>query len=174
MAEQIGKVDRRTLLKLMGVAGGSATVVSACGTPFDQSVSAQGLTGAEFDKTIRLATAGPGDNKNWQPGDTLKFLPPEEIPTRGAASDTLAALPKEKLLKLYRQMQASRKWESTMKDLFLTGEDGLYGIVPYVRGRRGGCRWRHRSAERRRLHRQHASRPRPPDRQRGRPQPDVG
>ncbi len=127
MAEQIGKVDRRTLLKLMGVAGASATVVSACGTPFDQSVSAQGLTGAEFDKTIRLATAGPGDNKNWQPGDTLKFLPPEEIPTRGAASDTLAALPKEKLLKLYRQMQASRKWESTMKDLFLTGEDGLYG-----------------------------------------------
>ena len=127
MAEQIGKVDRRTLLKMMGVAGASATVVSACGTPFDQSVSAQGLTGAEFDKTIRLATAGPGGNKGWQPGDTLKFLPPEEIPTRGDTSDVLAAQPKEKLLKLYRQMQASRRWESTMKDLFLAGEDGLYG-----------------------------------------------
>ena len=127
MAEQLGQVDRRTLLKIMGAAGASATVMSACGTPFDQSVSAAGLTGAEFDKEIRLATAGPGGNKNWQPGDTLKFLPPEEIPTRGRASDTLAAVPKERLLRLVWQMQASRKWETTMKDLFLEGEDGLYG-----------------------------------------------
>ena len=127
MAEQVGKVDRRTLLKLMGVAGASATVVSACGTPFDQSASAHGLTGAEFDKTVPLATAGPGGNKAWQPGDTLKFLPPEEIPTRGPASDILAAQTKEQLLKLYRHMQASRRWESTMKDLFLAGDDGLYG-----------------------------------------------
>ena len=127
MSEQTTQVDRRTLLKLMGAAGASATVVSACGTPFDQSVSAAGLTGAEFDKEIKLATAGPGGNKAWQPGDTLKFLPPEEIPTRGAASDVLAAQPKERLLKLYRLAQASRKWETTMKDLFLKGEDGLYG-----------------------------------------------
>lgn len=127
MAEQHGKIDRRTLLKMMGAAGASATVVSACGTPFDESVSAQGLTGAAFDKSIPLATAGPGGNKNWKPGDAVKFLPPEEIPTRGKASDTLASLPKSQLLKLYGQMVASRKWESTMKDLFLAGEDGLYG-----------------------------------------------
>jgi TPP-dependent pyruvate/acetoin dehydrogenase alpha subunit len=127
MAELSGKVDRRTLLKMMGAAGASATVVSACGTPFDESVSAAGLTGAEFDKTIRLATAGPGGNKNWQPGDTLKFLPPENISTSGKASDTMAALSTEKQLELYEQMVASRKWESTMKDLFLSGEDQLYG-----------------------------------------------
>ena len=128
MPEQLGQVDRRTLLKIMGAAGASATVMSACGTPFDQSVSAAGLTGAKFDKEIRLATAGPGGNKNWQPGDTLKFLPPEEIPTRGRASDTLAAVPKERLLRLVWQMQASRKWETKMKDLFLEGEDELYGF----------------------------------------------
>ena len=128
MAEQHGKIDRRTLLKMMGAAGASATVVSACGTPFGGSVSAAGLTGAEFDKTIRLATGGPGGNKNWQPGDAVKFLPPENIPTRGAASDTLASLPKEQLLKFHWQMSASRKWESTMKDLFLAGEDRLYGL----------------------------------------------
>ena len=124
MAEQI---DRRTLLKLMGVAGASATVVSACGTTFNQAANLQGLTGAEFGKTIHLATAGPGGNKAWKPGDTLKFLPPEEIPMRGVSSDVLSAQPKQHLLKLYRQMQASRRWESTMKDLFLSGDDGLYG-----------------------------------------------
>ena len=127
MAEQHGKVDRRTLLKIMGAAGASATVISTCGTTTDESLSGQGLTGAEFDKTIRLATAGPGGNRNWQPGDTLKFLPPEAIPTRGKASDALAALPKEQLLKFYRLMSTSRKWETTMKDLFVAGKDGLYG-----------------------------------------------
>ena len=128
MAEQHGKIDRRTLLRMMGAAGASATVVSACGTPFGGSVSAAGLTGAEFDKTIRLATGGPGGNKNWRPGDAVKFLPPENIPTRGAASSTLASLPKAQLSKFYWQMSASRKWESTMKDLFLAGEDRLYGL----------------------------------------------
>ena len=127
MREEIGKVDRRTLLKMMGVAGASATVVSACGTPFGGSVSAQGLTGAEFNKTVPLATAGPGGNRAWQPGNAVKFLPPENIPTQGVASDTLAALSKEQLLKFHWQMNASRKWETTMKDLFLAGEDGLYG-----------------------------------------------
>src|SRR5690606_29509492 len=71
---------------------------------------------------------GPGGNPNWQAGDTLKFLPPEAIPTRGRNSDMLAALPKEKLMELYWQMQANRQWEATMKDLFLEGEDGLYGM----------------------------------------------
>ena len=124
MTEQHGKVDRRTLIKMMGAAGASATVISACG---DESVSGQGLTGAEFDKTVRLATAGPGGNRNWQPGYTLRFLPPEDIPTRGKAADTLAGLPKQELLKFYGLMSTSRKWETTLKDLFLAGEDGLYG-----------------------------------------------
>ena len=127
MSEQAGKIDRRSLLKLLGTAGASATVVSACGTPFGDSLSAQGLTGAEFNKSVTLATAGPGGNKAWQPGDTLKFLPPENMPTRGPASDVLSALPKERLLTFYEQLQTSRKWESTMKDLFLAGEDRLYG-----------------------------------------------
>jgi pyruvate dehydrogenase E1 component alpha subunit len=90
-------------------------------------VSAQGLTGGKFDKTVSLATAGPGGNRAWKPGDAVKFLPPEDIPTRGKASDLVANLPKQKLLHLYERMSASRKWESAMKDLFLAGKDGLYG-----------------------------------------------
>jgi TPP-dependent pyruvate/acetoin dehydrogenase alpha subunit len=110
----------------MGSAGATATVV-ACRSPFGDAVSAEGLTGGKFEKSVALATAGPGGNKNWQPGDAVKFLPPEAIPTRGAASDTLASLPKAQLLKFYELMQASRKWETTMKDLFLGVKDGLYG-----------------------------------------------
>lgn len=111
----------------MGSVGATVTVGSACGTSFGSSVSAQGLTGGKFDKTIPLATAGPGGNRQWKPGDAAKFLPPEEIPTRGKASDLLASLPKDKLLHLYDRMTASRKWETAMKDLFLAGKDGLYG-----------------------------------------------
>ena len=127
MMETKGTVDRRTLLKMMGAAGASGAVFSACGVP-EATGSTRGVAGAEFDKSIRLATAGPGGNKNWQPGDALKFLPAENIPTRGPASSALASLPKEKLLEMYGHMSASRKWESTMKDLFLGGEDGLYGF----------------------------------------------
>ncbi len=112
MAEEHGKMDRRSLLKMIGAAGASATAMSACG--LDQSLGATGLSGAEFDKSMPLATAGPGGNKNWQPGDTLKFLPPEEIPTRGAAADVLAGRSKEELLEFYRLMQASRKWENAI------------------------------------------------------------
>ena len=126
MSGQEGRIDRRTLLKLMGAAGATAAA-SACSSPFGDAVSAEGLTGGKFDKTISLATAGPGGNKNWQPGDAVKFLPPQAIPTRGASADTLAALPKDRLLYLYERMQASRKWETAMKDLFLGGQDGLYG-----------------------------------------------
>ena len=127
MSEEKRTIDRRSLLKLMGTAGATATVVSACGSSFDGSVSAAGLTGGKFEKTVNLATAGPGGNKNWKPGDSVNFLPPQEIPTSGAASDALASLGKEKLMALYGQMHASRKWETTMKDLFLGGKDGLYG-----------------------------------------------
>jgi TPP-dependent pyruvate/acetoin dehydrogenase alpha subunit len=132
MSEHHGTIDRRTLLKLMGSAGATATVVSAgCGSPFQGALSADlnaaSLTGGKWDKSINLATAGPGGNQNWQPGDSVKFLPPERIPTSGDASDLTAGLPKEKLLKIYSRMQASRKWETAMKDLFVGGKDGLYG-----------------------------------------------
>jgi TPP-dependent pyruvate/acetoin dehydrogenase alpha subunit len=127
MPVETPKVDRRTLLKLMGSAGASAAAVSACASPFDRSVSAQGLPGGKFDKSVSLASAGPGGNPNWVAGDAVKFLPPLEIPTRGAAADVLAGLPKEKLLRIYELMSASRKWETAMKDLFLAAKDGLYG-----------------------------------------------
>jgi hypothetical protein len=123
-------IDRRHLLKLIGAAGASAAVVSTgCSNPFQADVNAAGLTGGEWDKPIRLATAGPGGNKNWKPGDSARFLPPERIPTSGAASDLVASLPKEKLLLMYERMQESRRWETTMKDLFLAGKDGLYGAL---------------------------------------------
>ena len=133
-----GRIDRRQLLKLMGAAGATGAVVSAgCGTPlggvFGSDVDAAGLAGGEFNKSIRLATAGPGGNKNWKPGDSVKFLPPERIATSGSASDLMASLSKEKLLSLYQRMLESRRWETTMKDLFLLGKDGLYGAFhPYV------------------------------------------
>jgi TPP-dependent pyruvate/acetoin dehydrogenase alpha subunit len=128
MAGHTPSIDRRTLLKLMGSAGATATVMSAgCASPFGRSVSASGLTGGKFDKTVPLATEGPGGNPAWQPGDAVKFLPPLEIPTRGRAADTVARLPKAKLLEMYRLMSASRKWETAMKDLFLGAKDGLYG-----------------------------------------------
>jgi len=126
MQTEHGRIDRRTLLKVMGSVGATATIGSACRT-VENTVSAQGLTGGKFDKTVALATAGPGGNRAWQPGDAVKFLPPEEIPTRGKASDLVASLPKEKVLHLWDRMTASRKWETTMKDLFLSGKDGLYG-----------------------------------------------
>ncbi len=124
MEDRNGRVDRRTLLKAMSGAGATATVISACG---DSGASPPGIAGGAFDKTVRLATAGPGGNKQWRPGYALEFLPPEDMPTSGEASATLASEPKEKLLDLYRLMSLSRKWETTMKDLFLAGEDGLYG-----------------------------------------------
>src|SRR5207253_296930 len=104
--------DRRTLLKLIGGAGATATVVSACGTTFgaggdDSTASA---AGSQWNKQVSVATMGPGGNQNWQLGDSLKFLPPEKIPTSGKASDLFSALPKEKLLTVYRRMNASRKW----------------------------------------------------------------
>ena len=120
-------LDRRALLKLISSVGATAAVSPACSAPFGGSVSAQGLTGGKFDKTVPLATAGPGGNPGWQPGDAVKFLPPLEIPTRGAAADALAALPKDRLLRMYELMATSRRWETTMKDLFLAATDNLYG-----------------------------------------------
>ena len=128
MSETIGTIDRRALLKMLGAAGATATVVSACGVEGAPGANeAIGITGAKWDRTVPLATAGPGGNRNWQAGDAIKFLPPEKIATTGKASDLLAALPKDKLLTIFARMNASRKWETAMKDLFTGGKDGLYG-----------------------------------------------
>jgi pyruvate dehydrogenase E1 component alpha subunit len=85
------------------------------------------MAGGRWEKAVPVATAGPGGNPNWKPGDALKFLPPENIPTSGRAADLLSGLPKDKLLTVYQRMNASRKWETAMKDLFVGGKDGLYG-----------------------------------------------
>lgn len=130
MSKPNGKIDRRALLKMLGTAGATAAVVSACGTSFEKDLKAElraGLTGGKWDKTVPLGSEGPGGNPNWRPGDAAKFLPPEKIPTSGKAADLMASLPKEKLLTIYRRMSASRKWETAMKDLFVDGKDRLYG-----------------------------------------------
>jgi TPP-dependent pyruvate/acetoin dehydrogenase alpha subunit len=127
MATTTSRIDRRTLLKLMGSAGATATVISTGCNSFNQPVSASGLTGGKFDKSVPLATDGPGGNMAWQPGDAVKYLPPSDIPTRGAAADAVSSLPKEKVLRMYELMTSSRKWETAMKDLFLGAKDGLYG-----------------------------------------------
>ena len=85
-----------------------------------ESLTVELSNGISFARRLRFTVLSPVRHVE-------RFLPPEEIPTRGRASDTLAAVPKERLLRLVWQMQASRRWETTMKDLFLEGEDGLYG-----------------------------------------------
>lgn len=45
----------------------------------------------------------------------------------GTARDTLAAESPELLETMYWRMVAARQWEDTMKDLFVTGQDELYG-----------------------------------------------
>jgi pyruvate dehydrogenase E1 component alpha subunit len=129
MSTPNGKMDRRALLKVMGSAGASGVVFSSCGRSIEiaSAESRASLTGGKWEKTVALATAGPGGNRDWKPGDAVKFLPPEKIATGGKAADLLASLPKPKLLTIYQRMQASRKWESAMKDLFVGGKDGLYG-----------------------------------------------
>ena len=128
MSEQNRKVDRRTLMKIVGSAGATGMVLSACSSygRVGPEVGAV-MAGGRWEKAVPVATAGPGGNPDWRPGDTLKFLPPENISTGGRAADLLSALPKEKLLTIYQRMNASRKWETAMKDLFVGGKDGLYG-----------------------------------------------
>jgi TPP-dependent pyruvate/acetoin dehydrogenase alpha subunit len=129
MPEQNATTDRRTLLKILGSAGATSAVFSACGKSIAtaSAESHASLTGGKWEKTISLATAGPGGNPNWQAGDAVKFLPPEKMATHGRAAAILASLPKDKLLTIYQRMNASRKWETAMKDLFVGGKDGLYG-----------------------------------------------
>jgi TPP-dependent pyruvate/acetoin dehydrogenase alpha subunit len=138
--DQKTKLDRRAFLKTLGAAGATATFVAASAPQSAQAATqgvpgkdlVAGLTGGKWDKSVALASAGPGGNMNWQPGDSVKFLPPEKI-AGGRAADALTALPKGKLLTIYERMNLSRKWETTFKDLFVGGKDGLYGSFhPYI------------------------------------------
>ena len=124
---------------------------------------------------MTLATAGPGGNQQLAAGRR------RQVPAAGRDSDARAKPPtlwpacrRSRLLHLYELMSTSRKWETTMKDLFLGGQGRSLRRVPHLRRRGSDRRRRDRRAERRRLHRQHASRPRPSDRQGRRSQQDVG
>jgi pyruvate dehydrogenase E1 component alpha subunit len=142
-------IDRRAFIKVLGSAGASAVILSACAPapapalppavppaaappaapPVAQPPPATG-------KTITLATVGPGGNPAYEPLDDLKFLPPEKIPA-GKAADLFASLDKSKLLTTYDRMVKSRKWETKFKDLFIDGKDGLYGAFHMYIGEEG-------------------------------------
>lgn len=93
------KIDRRTFLKLMGSTGATAAVVSV-GNPL-------GLGGHMLVKPPVRPDGGP-----------LSAI---------KAADLLASQPKEKLAEIFSTLNKARKWETTMKDLFVGGQDGLYG-----------------------------------------------
>lgn len=94
-----GRFDRRSFLKLLGSAGVTASIVSV-GNPLS--------VGSKFSVSPPL-------------GPRTAHVSSEE------ADNLLAQLPKDLLLRTYQRMVASRKWETTFKDLFVGGKDGLYG-----------------------------------------------
>lgn len=94
-----GKVDRRSFLKLMGTAGATAAVASFASPP--------SIGNAMFSPPSR-------------PGGMTNAI--SEKP-----GDFLARQPKEKLVDMLDKMLLARKWETTMKDLFISGKDDLYG-----------------------------------------------
>jgi acetoin:2,6-dichlorophenolindophenol oxidoreductase subunit alpha len=125
------KLDRRAFLKALSAAGATAIITSVTA----QAAPEVGYRGEPARlaedappgmKAVYLYTTGPGGNPNWKPGDAAKFVPPEKIPA-GKAADTVVALPKDKLLEIYRTMYTNRKWESALKDAFLKGE--TYGTI---------------------------------------------
>ncbi|MBI5029756.1 MAG: thiamine pyrophosphate-dependent dehydrogenase E1 component subunit alpha [Chloroflexi bacterium] len=131
MAEKClqGKLNRRDFLRALGTAGATTVLTSVTA----QAAPSIGYLGTPASlttdpppgmKAVYLYTIGPGGNMNWQPGDAIKFLPPEKIPA-GKAADTVAALPKTKLLEIYRTMYTTRKWENALKDNWIKGE--IYG-----------------------------------------------
>jgi TPP-dependent pyruvate/acetoin dehydrogenase alpha subunit len=100
-----GKVDRRTFLKIIGTAGATAAFMS---------VAQPAAMGEAFFQPPSGPDAAP-------------------LGLSQQPSDVLAALPKDKLATLYSRMNMSRKWETTMKDAFVGGKDGLYGAFhPYI------------------------------------------
>jgi TPP-dependent pyruvate/acetoin dehydrogenase alpha subunit len=124
-----GKIDRRTFLKIMGSAGATAAFVSVSATQAlgsTQPPTAPPASPLYQQGCLALATEGPGGNPNYQPSDDLKFVPAEKIPD-GPAATLFAGLDKATLMTAYQHMVTSRKWETTFKDLFISGKDGLYG-----------------------------------------------
>jgi TPP-dependent pyruvate/acetoin dehydrogenase alpha subunit len=55
----------------------------------------------------------------------------------GLASEIVKAQPKEKLLDIYWKALGNRVWETKMKDLFVGGEEGLYGAFHLYIGEEG-------------------------------------
>ena len=136
MSEQnLDKIlDRRTFLKVLAAAGATTvfTSVTQAGGRIGYGTPQVPLTdnAPPGMKAVYLYTVGPGANLNWKPGDAAKFAPPEKIPA-GKVADTVAALPKDKLLEMYRTMITSRKWETALKDGWLKGEN-YGGYCMYV------------------------------------------
>ncbi|MEZ5287824.1 MAG: thiamine pyrophosphate-dependent enzyme [Vicinamibacterales bacterium] len=89
-------------------------------------VGAAGLTGGAFDKIVPLATAAPAAIRPRRPA-TPSVPAPARDSDAGQGGRDAAGLSKERSLTLYRQMGTSRRWETAMKDLFVSGEDNLYG-----------------------------------------------
>ena len=146
-------LDRREFLKLLGAAGATGAIVSACApAPVGQTTApapcptavpcpecAPAVAAAPAAppgmRAVYIHNEGPMGNPDWQPGDALKFVPPLEIPD-GPASDEMAAAPKDMLLKTYERMVKSRKWEETFRDLFVD-TDELYGWFHAYVGQEG-------------------------------------
>lgn len=104
MSEQEGKkgqVDRRTFLKIMGTAGATAAFMSVA--------QPAALGEAAFDRPL-----SPGE---------------QPLPVSQDAGAILKAAPKDVLAGIYQGMVTNRKWETTLKDLYVGGKDGLYGAA---------------------------------------------
>lgn len=98
MSEQTRNIiSRRNFLKMMGGAGATAAFVSSI-APLPLGTSAAYAA----DPAARL-----------QQGRV--------------AREVLEEAGKDKLETMYRRMVTARKWETTMKDLFVGGQDDLYG-----------------------------------------------
>jgi pyruvate dehydrogenase E1 component alpha subunit len=131
------KLNRRQFIKALGAAGVATTFLSqATAQPaFAQAPVVEApapelvanLTGSAYGRAVALATAGPGHNMNWQPGEALKYLPPLKI-SNGKYGDAFAALPKDRLLTMYQRMVTARQWELVGKDLYLKGAEGFLAI----------------------------------------------
>jgi acetoin:2,6-dichlorophenolindophenol oxidoreductase subunit alpha len=106
------KVSRRMMLKGMGVVGATAAVVSACAPSLP-------LPGNGAATTAKTGAAG----LNLTTGVDLKQHTAED------GYRAAAKLSKEQVLEMYRLMLTSREWELTFKDLFLGGQEGLYGYA---------------------------------------------
>jgi len=93
------QIDRRTFFKILATAGASAAFASVLQPP-----------------TLGEA-AYINPPQGWNPMLGVSTKP----------SEVLAAQSKEKLAEIYTKLNRIRKWESSLKDVFVGGKDGLYG-----------------------------------------------